>query len=233
MFNMGDSISQRLSALWRRIGKAEQTAGRAPRSVRLVVVSEKQSVNAMREAVNLGLRDFGESDVQEAQEKMATLAGLDLSWHFIGPIQANQTAAIAERFNWAHSVDRAEIAQRLNDQRPEGMAPLNVCIQVNISGDAGTSGVAPEEVVDLARSVLALPRVRLRGLMCIPAASEDSDARRQSFKRLRELLETARRETRPHLETLSMGMSDDLEEAIAEGATMVRVGRDIFGSGEA
>lgn len=227
---MGESIAQRLSGVWERIGKAEQAAGRAPRSVRLIAVSETQPLNAIREAINLGQRDFGESDIREALSKMADLKGLDLRWHLIGPIQPDQTSAVAEAFHWVHSVDQAEIAQRLNDRRPADMAPLNACIQVNMSGEASNPGVAPDQVVDLARAVLALPRVRLRGLMCNPVINEDSEARRRSFKRLHELLETVRRETRPHLEALSMGTSEDLEEAIAEGATMVRVGKAIFGA---
>ena len=191
-------------------------------------MSKTFPATAVREAAAGGQRDFGENYLQEALEKLDATADLPLIWHFIGPIQSNKTRPIAERFDWVHTVDREKIVRRLSEQRPETRGPLNVCIEVNVSGEATKSGVAPAAVPALARVVAALPRLRLRGLMAIPEPTADMDLQRQRFATLRELNESLVREGLA-LDTLSMGMSADLEAAIAEGATMVRVGTAIFG----
>ncbi len=193
-----------------------------------MAVSKTFPATAVREAAAGGQRDFGENYLQEALEKLDATADLPLIWHFIGPIQSNKTRPIAERFDWVHTVDREKIVRRLSEQRPETRGPLNVCIEVNVSGEATKSGVAPAAVPALARVVAALPRLRLRGLMAIPEPTADMDLQRQRFATLRELNESLVREGLA-LDTLSMGMSADLEAAIAEGATMVRVGTAIFG----
>ncbi len=193
-----------------------------------MAVSKTFPATAVREAAAGGQRDFGENYLQEALEKLDATADLPLIWHFIGPIQSNKTRPIAERFDWVHTVDREKIARRLSEQRPETRGPLNVCIEVNVSGEATKSGVPPAAVPALARVVAALPRLRLRGLMAIPEPTADMDLQRQRFATLRELNESLVREGLA-LDTLSMGMSADLEAAIAEGATMVRVGTAIFG----
>jgi len=183
----------------------------------------------MKELHGCGQRAFGESYVQEALIKQAALADLPLEWHFIGPIQSNKTRAIAESFDWVHSVFRLRTAERLSAQRPAGRPPLNVCIQVNIDREDSKSGALPEELAELAHAVAALPALRLRGLMAIPRPSDDPAVQRDSFRRVRELFEQLRGEGLP-LDTLSMGMSDDLEAAVMEGATLVRVGTAIFGA---
>lgn len=222
------TIAGALQAVNARIAQAARAAGREPKAVRLLAVSKTWPAEALREAYRAGQTAFGESYLQEALAKMAQLADLPLEWHFIGPIQSNKTRPIAECFAWVHSVDRAKIAQRLSQARPEGLPPLDVCLQVNLSREASKSGVAPDQAADLAREVAALPRLRLRGLMAIPRATADYAAQRAQFGALRALLEQLRREGLP-LDTLSMGMSDDLEAAVAEGATLVRVGSAIFG----
>ncbi|AAU92217.1 MULTISPECIES: YggS family pyridoxal phosphate-dependent enzyme [Methylococcus] len=219
-------LQENLQAVRQRIRAAEQACGRPEDSVRLVAVSKTQPAAVLRAAYDLGQREFGENYLQEAMEKQDLLADLDIVWHFIGPIQSNKTRLLAERFDWVHSIDRLKIAQRLNDQRPPGRAPLNVCIQVNIGGEPTKSGVTPAAVAELAQAVAALPRLRLRGLMAIPAPTADEREQRAAFRRLRELLEGL---GMPGLDTLSMGMSDDLEAAVAEGTTLVRVGTAIFG----
>jgi pyridoxal phosphate enzyme (YggS family) len=185
----------------------------------------------VREAFDSGQRDFGENYVQEALAKIAELDELraDIRWHLIGPLQSNKSREVAERFDWVHSVDRLKLAQRLSDQRPAHLAPLQVCLQVNISGEASKSGVAPADVLALARTVAALPRLRLRGLMAIPESAPDLAAQRAPHRALRELLAWLNAEGLA-LDTLSIGMSGDLEAAIAEGATWVRIGTAIFGS---
>ncbi len=200
--------------------------GREPATVGLLAVSKTQPAAAIRDAFAAGLRDFGENYLQEALDKQAELSELPLTWHFIGPIQSNKTKSIAEHFDWVHSVDRLKIAQRLSDQRPAELSPLNICLQVNVSGEASKSGCAPEELLQLAQAVAAMPQLRLRGLMCIPAPSEDPAEQRAAFARLRAL----RDELPLPLDTLSMGMSQDLEAAIAEGATWVRIGTALFGA---
>jgi pyridoxal phosphate enzyme (YggS family) len=185
----------------------------------------------VRAVFEAGQRAFGENYVQEAVAKIAALADLrdQVQWHFIGPLQSNKTKVVAENFDWVHSVDRLKIAERLSEQRPESMAALNVCLQVNVSGEASKSGVAPAETLALARRIAALPRLRLRGLMAIPEAAESLDEQRAPHRRLRELMETLRANGL-ELDTLSIGMSADLEAAILEGSTMVRIGTAIFGA---
>ena len=194
----------------------------------LVAVSKTHPPEAIRAAAAAGQRDFGENYVQEAQAKMQALADLPLAWHFIGPIQSNKTRAIAETFQWVHSVDREKVAARLSDARPANLPPLNVCIEVNVSGEATKSGVAPEALAALAKRVAALPRLALRGLMAIPEPTPDAELQRKRFREVRVLKDKLAGEGIA-LDTLSMGMSADLEAAVAEGATMVRVGTAIFG----
>lgn len=215
-------------AVLTRIRQAEQRFQRPPGSVSLLAVSKGQPATAVAAAAAAGQRLFGESYLQEALGKMAALAELALEWHFIGPVQANKTRGIAEHFAWLHSVDRLRIARRLSEQRPAALPPLNICLQVNVSGEVSKSGLPPAEVVDVARQVAALPGLRLRGLMTIPAPEGDFAAQREPFARLRQLQERLLAEGLA-LDTLSMGMTDDLEAAIAEGATLVRVGTAIFG----
>jgi len=222
------TIASRLQVTQRRIADAARAAGRAPDSVRLVAVSKAFPADAVRAAHAAGQSDFGENYLQEALAKMRALADLPLTWHFIGPIQGNKAAALAEHFAWVHSVDRERIAERLSRARPEGAPALEVCVQVNVGGEESKSGVAPEEAAALARFVRALPRLRLRGLMAIPRPAPDTEGRRAQFRVLRGLLQRLNAEGMG-LDTLSMGMSEDLEAAIAEGATMVRVGTAIFG----
>ncbi|MCP1724003.1 pyridoxal phosphate enzyme (YggS family) [Pseudomonas citronellolis] len=189
-------------------------------------MSKTKPAADIREAHAAGLDDFGENYLQEALGKQVELADLALTWHFIGPIQSNKTRPIAEHFHWVHSVDRLKVAERLSAQRPAHLPPLNVCLQVNVSGEASKSGCAPEELPALARAVAALPNLKLRGLMAIPEPTEDVAAQRAAFARLRELLTALNL----GLDTLSMGMSHDLEAAIAEGATWVRIGTALFGA---
>jgi pyridoxal phosphate enzyme (YggS family) len=221
-------IAANLQAVRARIERAARAAGRSPGAVTLVAVSKTFTAAHIREAHAAGQRDFGENYLQEAVEKVTALAPLALSWHFIGPIQTNKTAAIAAHFQWVHSVEREKVARRLNDARAAGLPPLEVCLQVNVSGEAAKSGAAPREVEALAAAVARLPRLRLRGLMAIPEPTADMALARSRFAQLRGLLEglVARGYA---LDTLSMGMSEDLEAAIAEGSTMVRVGTAIFG----
>jgi pyridoxal phosphate enzyme (YggS family) len=196
--------------------------------VALLAVSKTFSAMAVRECRTCGQRAFGENYAQEALDKMGELPDLDLSWHFIGPIQSNKTRLIAEHFDWVHGIEREKIARRLNDARPAALPPLNVCIQVNVSGEASKAGVAPGEDVTLAAAVARMPRLKLRGLMTIPEPTTDTVLQRRRYALLRELKQKL--EAAGHaLDTLSMGMSDDLEAAIAEGATLVRVGTAIFG----
>ncbi len=220
------TIPDNIAKVRARIRAAAQAAGREPSSIGLLAVSKTKPAAALREAHACGQRDFGENYLQEALGKQAELADLDLAWHFIGPIQSNKTRALAEHFAWVHSVDRLKIAERLSAQRPANLPPLNVCLQVNVSGEASKSGCAPEALPALAAAVAALPSLRLRGLMAIPEPTSDPSAQRAAFARLRELQEGLPQS----LDTLSMGMSDDLEAAIAEGATWVRIGSALFGA---
>lgn len=220
------TIANNIAKVAARIREAAQAAARNPDEVHLLAVSKTQPAAAIRQACQAGLHDFGENYLQEALEKQADLADLPLTWHFIGPIQSNKTKAIAEHFDWVHSVDRLKIAQRLSDQRPESLPPLNICLQVNVSGEASKSGCEPQDVPQLAQAIAALPRLRLRGLMAIPEPTDDPTEQRAAFARLRHL----QAELQMDLDTLSMGMSQDLEAAIAEGATWVRIGTALFGA---
>jgi pyridoxal phosphate enzyme (YggS family) len=220
------TIANNIAKVVARIREAAQAVARDPDEVRLLAVSKTQPADAIRRASDAGLRDFGENYLQEALEKQADLSDLSLTWHFIGPIQSNKTKAIAEHFDWVHSVDRLKVAQRLSDQRPDSLPPLNICLQVNVSGEASKSGCEPQEVLKLAHAIAALPRLRLRGLMAIPEPTTDPIEQRAAFARLRKL----QGELDLPLDTLSMGMSQDLEAAIAEGATWVRVGTALFGA---
>ena len=222
------NIQANLQQVRQRIAEAETRFGRATGSVRLLAVSKTRPADDLLAAVAAGQTDFGESYLQEALDKITALADPTLEWHFIGPIQANKTRRIAEHFDWVHSIDRLKIAQRLGEQRPHGLPPLQVCLQVNISGELSKSGATPAEVPDLARAVAALPGLRLRGLMAIPAPEPDFERQRSTFRAVRQLLEQLQQTGLP-LDTLSMGMSGDMEAAIAEGATIVRIGTDIFG----
>jgi hypothetical protein len=231
-------IGDNLQGVISRIARAAAAAGRPPGSVRLLAVSKTHPPARIAEAYGAGQRAFGENYVQEALEKMETLAALlgregagALEWHLIGPLQSNKTRAAAERFDWVQSVDREKIARRLSEQRPAALAPLNVLIEVNLSGEPSKSGIAAEAAAGLAHAVAALPRLRLRGLMSIPAPSSDKARQRAAFRAVRELFERLRAEGL-ELDTLSMGMSDDMEAAIEEGATMVRIGTAIFGPRE-
>lgn len=222
-------ISARLQILSARIARAAVEAGRDPAEVRLLAVSKTWPIERLRDAVAGGQMAFGESYVQEAVGKIEALSDLGLEWHFIGPLQGNKTRPVANAFSWVHSVDRIRIAQRLSEQRDVYLPPLQVCIQVNVSGEESKSGVSPEALPELARAVAALPRLTLRGLMTIPEPSPDVAVQRARFASLRHLRD-ALNNGGMSLDTLSMGMSDDLEAAIAEGATILRVGTAIFGS---
>ena len=216
-------------AVMQRIETATRAAGRAPGSVRLLAVSKTFPAESVRAVHAMGQRAFGENYVQEGAAKRELLADLaDAQWHLIGPLQSNKTALAAGRFDWIESVDRLKIAQRLSSQRPPGMAPLSVCVQVNVSGEASKSGVAPDDALALAQAVAVLPRLALRGIMGIPAPTTDDAVARAQFRVLRECFERCR-DAGLDVDTLSMGMSADLELAIAEGSTQVRVGTAIFG----
>ncbi|WJD70007.1 YggS family pyridoxal phosphate-dependent enzyme [Pseudomonas asiatica] len=220
------TLADNLSAISARIASAAQAAGRDPASVQLLAVSKTKPASAIREIHAAGVCNFGENYLQEALTKQQALGDLPLIWHFIGPIQSNKTKAIAEHFDWVHSVDRLKIAQRLSEQRPAGLAPLNICLQVNVSGEDSKSGCAPTDLPALAKAVAALPNLRLRGLMAIPEPTDDRAAQEAAFATLRQLqvgLDLG-------LDTLSMGMSHDLEAAIAQGATWVRIGTALFGA---
>ncbi|GLO40564.1 UPF0001 protein [Pseudomonas putida] len=220
------TLADNLSAISARIASAAQAAGRDPASVQLLAVSKTKPASAIREIHATGVCDFGENYLQEALTKQQALSDLPLIWHFIGPIQSNKTKAIAEHFDWVHSVDRLKIAQRLSEQRPAGLAPLNICLQVNVSGEDSKSGCAPADLPTLAKTVAALPNLRLRGLMAIPEPTDDRAAQEAAFATLRQLQEGLGL----GLDTLSMGMSHDLEAAIAQGATWVRIGTALFGA---
>jgi len=212
-----------------RVAKAASAAGRAPESVRLVAVSKLQPVAMVRDAAAAGQVDFGENYVQEGCDKIAAMADVPgLVWHFIGQLQGNKTREVAEHFHWVHTVDRGRIAARLSAQRPAHMPPLQVLLQVSLADEPGKGGVTPAELPALAAAVAVLPRLQLRGLMCIPPPAADVEAQRQPFRQLRELLVALQAAGHP-LDTLSMGMSDDLQAAVLEGATLVRVGTAIFG----
>ena len=225
---MMNSIANRVAQVREEIREAALASGRDPQEITLLAVSKNHSVADIELAYAAGCRHFGESYLQEALPKVEQLAGWDLVWHFIGPIQSNKTQAIAKHFQWVHSVERDKIAQRLNEQLPQELPPLNVCIQVNISGEASKSGIAPQQVTALAGEIRRCERLRLRGLMTIARQTTDEREVRHTFAALRELLQQLN-SLGMSLDTLSMGMSGDLRAAIAEGATIVRVGTGIFG----
>ena len=220
------TIAENIAKVGARIREAAQASQRNFADIGLLAVSKTKPADAIREAHAVGVRDFGENYLQEALEKQVELGDLPLIWHFIGPIQSNKTRPIAEHFDWVHSVDRLKIAQRLSDQRPAHLPPLNICLQVNVSGEDSKSGCRPDELTALAQAVVALPNLRLRGLMAIPEPTDDVATQHAAFARLRQL----RDELALNLDTLSMGMSHDLEAAIAEGATWVRIGTALFGA---
>ncbi len=226
--SMQQSIEFNIAKVQQRIRYAEKKYGREPHSVQLLAVSKTRSAAMIRQAVTTGVTDFGENYLQEALDKQAELAGLALNWHFIGPIQSNKTRPIAEHFDWVHSVDRAKIAQRLNEQRPDSLPPLNICLQINISEEVSKSGLQLQELDQLAEQVAQLPRLRLRGLMAIPKADKNPESQQQAFAKLSAAAKKLQQKY-PNIDTLSMGMSNDMEAAIAEGATIVRIGTDIFG----
>ncbi len=222
------TIGFNMQAVRQRVADAARACGRDPAAVGLIAVSKTFGADAVAAAHACGQRVFGENYVQEAVDKIVALASLGLEWHFIGPIQSNKTRQIAENFAWVHSVDRAKIAERLSAARPDALAPLQVCIQINIGDENTKGGVAPADALALARAIAALPRLKLRGLMTIPPASDEPAQQRRYFAELRKLKEQLAT-AGVALDTLSMGMSADLEAAIAEGATLVRVGTAIFG----
>ena len=230
VFRQMTSIQRQFGQVNDRIRHAEQHCHREGQ-VLLLAVSKTKPASMVREAWELGQRDFGENYLQDALEKMDTLADLkDISWHFIGPIQSNKTRDIANHFQWVHSVDRLKIAQRLNDQRPEHLPPLNICLQINISNEESKSGVKPERLAELVSSISKMPRLKLRGLMAIPAPEQNQDKQRISFKALADLQKQLNSDFQLNMDTLSMGMTDDLEAAIYEGSTMVRIGTALFGA---
>jgi len=222
------NITNNLKDLRQTIAEMARSCGRDPRQVGLVAVSKKHPPSAIREAYQCGQTDFGENFVQEALEKLEALADLPLVWHFIGRVQSNKTRPIAEHFHWVHTIDRPKIAQRLSEQRPAGAPPLNVCIQVNVGDPEHKAGVAPDQAPALAREVAALPGLRLRGLMCMPPESSDPGVQRSYFRTLAQLREQIQGQG-ISLDTLSMGMSGDMEAAIREGATLLRIGTAVFG----
>ena len=233
------SIAENLASVRARIGSFEQRYARETNSVKLLAVSKKQSIEKIRLAHAAGITDLGENYVQEATEKMDLLEDLELTWHFIGPIQTNKTRVIAERFDWVHAVDREKVARRLSEQRPLGQSRLNVCVQINLSGETSKSGVGLIQAQSLCATIAQLPNLRLRGLMAIPAALTDMASQRECFRELAEeffrlsSLQDSKPESQfPTMDTLSMGMSNDFESAIAEGSTLVRLGTAIFGARE-
>ena len=228
--NMNE-IAERLLNIRRRIAAAETKFARTPGSVGLLAVSKRKPREDLLCAHEAGQKAFGENHLQEAVEKIETLQAVDLEWHFIGPIQSNKTRPIARYFDWAHGIDRLKVATRLNEQREAGMPALNVCIQVNVSDEPTKSGVLLSEVPELARAIVEMPKLKLRGLMAIPRAQSDFEAQRAPFRELHAAL-TDLNDHGHTLDTLSMGMTDDMEAAIAEGATIVRIGTAIFGARE-
>jgi PLP dependent protein len=228
MLRIPQNLASNIQAVRSRIRQATAACGRSVDSVTLLAVSKTHSADLIRAAAQEGLEHFGESYVQEALPKIETLRGLELTWHFVGQLQGNKTRIVAENFAWVHSVDRLRIAKRLSDQRPFHAPPLNICLQVNVGGESSKGGVAPEELPELAREVAVLPRIALRGLMCIPPPEEEIEQQRQWFAQTARLLRTLH-VPGTTLDTLSMGMSDSLETAIEEGATLVRVGTALFG----
>ena len=221
-------IERNLNSVHQHIRTVESRFNRPTGSVRLIAVSKTRSTSEIRLAAKNQQFEFGESYVQEAIDKIESLSDLDLTWHFIGPIQKNKTKAIAQHFNWVHSIDRAIVATRLHDQRPDNMTPINVCVQINIDKEDTKSGVLPNQLLDLAEHISRLTNLRLRGLMAIPAPTQDFNRQVETFKRVRDYYYKLRKHGLD-VDTLSMGMSNDYEAAIAAGSTMVRIGTAIFG----
>ncbi|MEO1596170.1 MAG: YggS family pyridoxal phosphate-dependent enzyme [Pseudomonadota bacterium] len=221
-------VTENLNKVRERLQNAARVAGREPSEIRLLAVSKRHSVASIEAAAEAGQRDFGENFVAEGLGKIEALTARDLCWHYIGAIQSNKTRDIAAHFDWIHTVDRLKIARRLSEQRPDDRPPLEICLQVNVDDEPQKAGVRPTEVAELAEQVASLPRLRLRGLMCLPRQRADSEAQREPFAALRHLFE-ALRPQHASLDTLSMGMTGDLEAAVLEGATIVRIGTAIFG----
>ena len=225
------AIDQNITDVRARIKQAATLYSRESSTISLLAVSKKQPVSAIQVAIAAGVKDFGENYLQEAELKINELREMSLNWHYIGAIQSNKTRAIASLFDWVHSVDRVSIAQRLSNQRPQALEPLNICLQINIDAEASKSGLLPEDVLEAVKQINEMPNLRLRGLMAIPAKSEDIQSTRASFARMYQLFEQAQQLSDASIfDTLSMGMSADIEPAIAEGATLLRVGTDIFGA---
>ncbi len=221
-------VTENLRKIRDLLDEAARDAGREPDTVSLLAVSKKQPAEAVLEAASAGQRDFGENQVREGVDKIAETAAHGLTWHFIGQLQSNKTRQVAEHFDWVHSLDRLKIARRLDEQRPAERGPLDVCLQVNIDDEASKGGIEPEAVPELASAVAELPRLRLRGLMCLPKIRQEFEAQRQPFRRLRQLADELC-ERGFDLDTLSMGMTDDYRAAVFEGATIVRIGTAVFG----
>ena len=226
--NLPSTLIERYNLVWDRIRQAAHDHNRNPRDIRLLAVSKTRDAEEIRALSEIGQQAFGESYLQEALTKVANLQDLNLEWHFIGRLQSNKTKPIAENFSWIHSLASLKHAQRLNEQRPTRLSPLNVCIQVNTSGEQSKDGHQPDELIELFDRYVELPNLRIRGLMTIPAPAQDIQSQRHPFRLLRELRDSLRTQKTP-LEVLSMGMSDDLEAAIAEGANLLRIGTAIFG----
>ncbi len=224
-------ITENLNTVRQQIQQSAENSNRDAADICLLAVSKTRPADDLRQAYAAGQRDFGENYLQESLDKIEQLQDLDICWHFIGPIQSNKTRPVSESFAWVHSVDRLKIAQRLSSQRPENMPPLNICLQVNISGEESKSGILPRDVVSLAGEILQLPNIRLRGLMAIPSPCDDPQAQRIPFQEMTRLLADIRTANpTAQLDTLSMGMTGDMAAAIGEGSTMVRIGTAIFGA---
>lgn len=224
---MTTSMSSRLTATQQRLADAARAAGRDPATILLLAVSKTQPADVIQAAYDAGLRAFGENYIQEAVEKKPLLPA-DIEWHCIGPVQSNKSKLVAENFDWCHTVDSIKLAERFNNQRPETLPPLNVCIQLHVGDEDSKSGISADEILEVAAAIAKLPRLRLRGLMTIPPASDEPAEQRRWFAEAREVYENLRAQ-HPTVDTLSMGMSGDLEAAIAEGSTMIRVGSALFG----
>jgi pyridoxal phosphate enzyme (YggS family) len=230
------NIKNNIDHVSKRIEQSAQQCGRDPGEILLLAVSKTRGADEIRSAMQAGLTEFAENYLQEALDKIVQLRGENLHWHFIGPLQSNKTRSVAEHFDWVHSVDRLKIAQRLNNQRPEHLGRLHICLQVNIDNEPSKSGLSVDEVLPVALEVAKLPQLQLRGLMAIPQAGKTFDEQQQAFRQLAQLRDQINRsllaENLPQMDSLSMGMSDDLEAAVLQGSTIVRVGTDIFGQRE-
>lgn len=224
---MTTSMASRLTATQQRLAEAARLAGRDPATVLLLAISKTQPADVIQEAYDAGLRAFGENYLQEAVDKQPLLPA-DIEWHCTGPVQSNKSKLVAEHFDWCHTIDNLKLAERLNQQRPPALPPLNVCIQLHIGGEDSKSGISADEVPEVAAAIAKLPRLRLRGIMTIPPASDDPVEQRRWFAEARAVYEQLRAQ-QATVDTLSMGMSGDLEAAIAEGSTMIRVGSALFG----